>query len=83
MVFVVQESLIFSIKFEDIEKFNQDIGLWDTSHVTDMESMFSGAASFNQDLSAWCVSNITSSPYYFDFNTSNWILPRPNWGSCP
>ena len=35
------------------------IGLWDTSNVTDMESMFNGADSFNQDIGLWDSSNVT------------------------
>src|SRR5690606_34782662 len=38
---------------------------------------------FNQDLSQWCVSNITSLPYEFDSGATNWLLPRPVWGTCP
>jgi surface protein len=33
--------------------FNQPIGKWDVSKVTNFESMFEGAEAFNQDLSSW------------------------------
>ena len=33
--------------------FNQDIGYWDVSSVTDMEGMFFAAIDFNQDLVNW------------------------------
>ena len=39
---------------------NQDINGWDTSNVTDMSDMFSGADAFNQDLDGWNTSNVTT-----------------------
>ena len=39
--------------------FNQPIGDWDVSSVTDMRSMFYGASSFNQPIGDWDVSNVT------------------------
>ncbi|MBK7650244.1 MAG: BspA family leucine-rich repeat surface protein [Flammeovirgaceae bacterium] len=40
--------------------FNQNIGSWDVSNVTDMEGMFIGASSFNQNIGGWDVSNVTN-----------------------
>ena len=40
--------------------FNQPIGNWDVSNVTDMSRMFHGATSFNQDISKWDVSKVTN-----------------------
>ena len=39
--------------------FNGDISSWDTSNVTDMKGMFSGATAFNQDIGSWDTSNVT------------------------
>tara|TARA_B110000908_G_C10243377_1_gene447370 strand:- start:971 stop:2410 length:1440 start_codon:yes stop_codon:yes gene_type:complete len=38
--------------------FNEPIGDWDVSEVTDMTALFGGLKNFNQDLSKWDVSNV-------------------------
>ncbi|KAH8065726.1 hypothetical protein JL722_106 [Aureococcus anophagefferens] len=42
-----------------IVSFNDDIGAWDTTSVTDMSSMFDNADAFDQDLGAWETSSVT------------------------
>ncbi len=63
------------------KNFNQDIGNWDVSNVTNMSYIFSNAISFNQDLSPWNVDNVRVCGS-FSFNTPNWTLPKPNFTSC-
>ena len=45
--------------FAGATAFNQDISMWDTTNVNNMEDMFSGATRFDQDLSQWSTSNVT------------------------
>jgi surface protein len=47
----------------DADQFNADIGNWDTSHVINMSSMFSGASAFNQDIGGWDTSQV----FWVDF----------------
>ena len=60
------------------ELFNQDVGDWDLSLVTDTSYMFSDAFLFNQDLNDWDVSQVTytesmfESATSFNGNISNW-----------
>ena len=46
--------------FYNADAFNQDIGQWNVSQVTTMESMFRNTAAFNQDIGCWNVSQVTS-----------------------
>jgi len=39
--------------------FNQPIGDWDVSNVTNMSLMFYGAHAFNQHIGDWDVSKVT------------------------
>ena len=40
-------------------KFNQPIGNWDTTNVTDMNNMFNSAVQFNQPIGNWDTTNVT------------------------
>ena len=44
--------------FLEAKTFNQDIGGWEVSNVTDMRWMFTEAESFNQDISSWDVAKV-------------------------
>ena len=45
--------------------FNQNIGGWNVSSVTTMNSMFSRASAFNQDIGGWDVSSVTNMFWMF------------------
>ena len=59
-------------------KFNQDISSWNTSKVTDMSHMFSGATAFNQPLNNWDVSNVVNMRAMFRV-AYNFNQPLNNW----
>ena len=44
---------------------NPDISKWDTSSVTNMQGMFSGASAFNQDIGSWNTAQVTNMEYMF------------------
>ena len=50
--------------FQDANVFNQDIGAWNVSSVTDMGWMFT-AYSFNQDIGDWDTSSVTNMLHMF------------------
>jgi surface protein len=64
--------------------FNQNIGGWDVSSVTNMYSMFQNASSFNQDIGAWNVSNVTDMRAMFNstaLSTTNYDAILNGWSA--
>ena len=57
--------------------FNQPIGNWDVSNVTNMVYMFNNASAFNQDIGNWDVSNVTDMVGMFSQSSFN--QPIGNW----
>ncbi len=73
-----------SFLFQPLRKYDLskiDISEWDTSNVTDMDSMFS-LTNFNQDISNWDTSNVTNmdSMFYccksFNSDISKWDVSK-------
>jgi surface protein len=56
--------------FKNAVAFNQDIGAWTTSLVSNMKGMFCSAVHFNQNIGSWDVSNVTNMSYMFKFAES-------------
>ena len=56
--------------FYEKGNFNEDIGGWDVSKVTNMGSMFMYAAAFDQDISNWDVSEVTNMNSMFNSATA-------------
>ena len=63
--------------FSTAVAFNQDIGNWNVSNVTNMSQMF-GGSNFNQDIGSWDVRNVTdmslmfNNAATFDQNIDGW-----------
>ena len=51
--------------FRDAAAFNQNIGGWDVSAVSNMGSMFHNAVAFNQDITGWTTTALTDSSNMF------------------
>ena len=58
--------------------FNQPIGDWDVSNVTDMSRMFYGATAFNQPIGDWDVSNVTDM-YMMFYGATAFNQPIGDW----
>jgi len=62
--------------------FNQNIGNWDTSKVTDMNYLFyafaPGQSAFNQNISNWDTSKVTTMREVFLYS-DNFNQPIGNW----
>jgi len=52
--------------FSSNRNFNQPIGNWDVSNVTNMSFMFEGAFSFNQPIGSWDVRHVTNMQHMFN-----------------
>ena len=63
----------------------RQIGLWDTSGVTDMSGLFMNQGTFNEDINGWNVSNVTNFAQMFEGATSfnqdlySWNLQGKNY----
>ena len=52
--------------FVSATAFNQNIGSWDVSNVTNTSFMFNGATAFNQNIGGWNTSNVTDMSSMFN-----------------
>ena len=67
---------LFLGQFDNLSEFNQPIGNWDVSNVTDMTGMFFWSP-FNQPIGDWDTSSVTSMSGMF--NNSEFNQPIGDW----
>jgi len=66
--------------FNGARVFNQPIGSWNTTKVTNMNSMFGGAWTFNQPIGSWNTANVTDMSYMF-YGASQFNQPIGLWNT--
>jgi surface protein len=75
--------------FRAATSFNQPIGSWNVSKVTNMESLFHEATAFNQNIGSWNVSGVTNFTNFMalktfsDYSTTNLNSIYNGWSSLP
>jgi surface protein len=77
-IFTGQVDNMSTMFFFSTTSFNADIGYWDTSSVTNMRIMFSGASKFDQDISGWDTSSVTDMDKMFN-NASSFNQDIGGW----
>ena len=68
------------VKFDRARAFNQSIGDWDTSAVTNMWGMFQQTVAFNQPIGAWDTSAVEDMSHMFD-GASEFNQPIGTWNT--
>jgi len=75
----------FSNMFTNQVLFNQPIGPWDTSKITDIRFMLYNCDAFDQDLSNWVVTGITIATSFMQgangLSTTNYDRTLSGWSS--
>ena len=66
--------------FYNTQAFNQNIGSWDVSNVTNMSYMFYDVIAFNQDIASWNVSSVEDMTDMFvgsglEGSEPSWYIP--------
>ncbi len=64
--------------FDNANGFNQPIGSWNVSNVTNMQQIFYNATAFNQNIDSWNVSNVTNMALMF-FGATAFNQPIGSW----
>ena len=65
--------------FSGNSAFNQDIGGWDVSKLTDMSYAFAFASTFDADIGAWDVPSDTIMTSAFYKSKKRFIEDCPSW----